>query len=99
MGDDTEFVMLDPVGVPQVAQPLKLSRRVTNLNGKALGLLFDGHYSAIYFWPALERRLRETFDFSSVVSRVKEGVTAGAPAVMLDEIASQSDIAVIGVGA
>ncbi|MFH1485413.1 MAG: hypothetical protein ABIH46_05015 [Chloroflexota bacterium] len=99
MSTEMDFVLLDPVGEAEVARPIKVSPRVADVNRKAMGLLFDGHYAAIYFWEAFEKKLRAKHNFTSLISKVKDSAGGGAPKELVDEIAAKSDVVVVGVGA
>ncbi|MDO8531682.1 MAG: hypothetical protein Q7T26_05885 [Dehalococcoidia bacterium] len=93
------MVLLDPVGyVPEEAAK-KLTTRLSDLTNKKVGFVFDGHYMAEHFWPAMEEDLVKRLHLAGKVSRIKPNVGAPAPQAMVDEVASQVDIAVTGMAA
>ncbi|MEK7873556.1 MAG: hypothetical protein AAB502_06845 [Chloroflexota bacterium] len=93
------MVLLDPVGrIPEEAAK-KLSVRLPDLTNKKVGFIFDGHYMAEHFWPAMEEDLVKRLRLKGKVSRVKPNVGAPAPQAMVDEVAAQVDIAVTGMAA
>ncbi len=93
------MVLLDPVGhVPEEAAK-KLTTRLSDLANKKVGFVFDGHYMAEHFWPAMEEDLVKRLHLAGKVSRIKPNVGAPAPQAMVDEVAAQVDIAVTGMAA
>jgi len=74
--------------------------RIEELHQQRLGLLFNGHVSAVKFWKHLEVILSELYHPRSVASLRKENTFA--PAAAEEEIAelkSRTEMVIIGVGA
>jgi hypothetical protein len=90
--------MMNPVARPH-REPLRNPVRVAELQGQRLGLLFNGHVSAVNFWAHLEDLCRELYHPQSVTSLRKENTFA--PAAAESEIAqlARTDLALVGVGA
>ena len=95
------YVLLDPVAAIKV-EDAGLQKPVIpldSLKGKSIGFLFDGHYSAVDYWDSLQKKVTAQFTPMKVVSHVKPNVGAPATKEMIDQVASQVDIAIVGVGA
>lgn len=100
MTQGTGFVLLDPVGEVQAVVSREVSANLPTADGKAVGLLYNGHYAAIFFWEAFQRGIEERKSFSNVICRVKgKGGSVGVSKEALEEIATRSDMVVVGVGA
>ncbi|MBI4307625.1 MAG: hypothetical protein HY684_02340 [Chloroflexi bacterium] len=93
------LVLLDPVGRLPEEKPQRLAGRLADLTGKKVGFIFDGHYMAADFWPAMEEELVRRLRLAGKVSRIKPNVGAPAPQAMVEEVASQVDVAVTGMAA
>ena len=73
---------------------------IEELYGRHLGLLFNGHVSAVNFWKHLEAILSELYRPRSVASMRKENTFAPAAAEgEIAELKTRTDLVVIGVGA
>jgi hypothetical protein len=90
--------MMNPVARPH-GEALRNPVRVAELQGQRLGLLFNGHVSAVKFWAHLEDLFTELYRPQSVTSLRKENTFA--PAAAESEIAqlARTDLVVVGVGA
>ncbi|MFH1484940.1 MAG: hypothetical protein ABIH46_02620 [Chloroflexota bacterium] len=91
-------VMLNPVadaGIPAA----EIATRVGSLDGKAIGFLFNGHYSGPVLFDTVRQKLTQKFKFSDVINKVKPNVGAPSPAETIADVAAKSDLAVLGVGA
>ena len=90
--------MMNPVATPH-GEAFRSPVRIEQLQGQRLGLLFNGHVSAVKFWVCLEDRLTELYQPQSVTSLRKENTFA--PAAADSEIArlTGTDLVVVGVGA
>ncbi|MBI2907427.1 MAG: hypothetical protein HYX92_07230 [Chloroflexi bacterium] len=94
----SRIVMINPVadaGIPAS----EVAPRIGGLNDKAMGFLYNGHYSAPVLFDAVRQKLTEKFKFSSVVDKVKPNVGAPSPDATIDEVAAKCDAVVLGVGA
>lgn len=88
--------MLDPVGQVETGTG-DLAERVSDLNGKTLGFIFNGHYSARVLFARVRERLEENFKFSEVIYKLKPNLGARSPKETIEELASKCDVAVVGV--
>ena len=90
--------MMNPVAQPY-GEAFRGPIRIEELQGQRLGLLFNGHVSAVKFWGCLEDQLTELYEPQSVTSLRKENTFA--PAAAEGEIAylTRTDLVVVGVGA
>ena len=90
--------MMNPVARPH-GEPFRSPVRIGELQGQRLGLLFNGHVSAVKFWGHLEDLFTELYHPQSVTSLRKENTFA--PAGAESEIAqlARTDLVVVGVGA
>ncbi|MDO8532779.1 MAG: hypothetical protein Q7T26_11580 [Dehalococcoidia bacterium] len=95
------YVLLDPVAAIQVEDtgPQKTIVPLDTLKGKSIGFLFDGHYSAVDYWAFLQKKVTAHFTPMKVVSHIKPNVGAPATKEMIDQVTSQVDVAIVGVGA
>ena len=96
-----KFVLLDPVAEIKVEDtgPQKAVAPLDTLEGKSIGFLFDGHYSAVDYWDALQGKVKGRFRPARIVAHVKPNVGAPATKEMVEAVASQVDMAIVGVGA
>jgi len=91
--------MMNPVARPY-GELFRSPARIEELSGQRLGLLFNGHVSAVKFWRHLEELFSELYRPRSVISLRKENTFA--PAASEGEIAqlkNRTGLAVVGVGA
>ncbi|HEU4341116.1 MAG TPA: hypothetical protein VFU31_06050 [Candidatus Binatia bacterium] len=91
--------MMNPVAKPH-GEAFRSPIRIGELQGRRLGLLFNGHVSAVKFWAHVEDLLAELYHPESVLSLRKENTFA--PAAADSEIAhlkTRTDLVVVGVGA
>jgi hypothetical protein len=91
--------MMNPVAKPH-GETFRNPIRIGELQGRRLGLLFNGHVSAVNFWRHLEDLFAELYHPQSVASLRKENTFA--PAAAESEIAhfkTRTDLVVVGVGA
>lgn len=92
------IVMLNPVadaGIPAA----EVAPRVASLDGKVVGFLFNGHYSAPVLFDTVRQKLTGRFKFSDVINKVKPNVGAPSPDETIAEVAAKCDMVVLGVGA
>ena len=72
--------------------------RFTELNGKVVGLLDNSKPNADKLEERFAQLLRERLDVAKVVTRRKISAQQGAPKEYLDELASQADFILSGLG-
>lgn len=91
--------MMNPVAKPHREAFLR-PVRIEELDGRRLGLLFNGHVSAVKFWKQLEDLFSELYHPRSVTSLRKENTFAPAAADgEIAELKTRTELVVIGVGA
>lgn len=92
------IVMLDPMD-DGVVPAVHAAPRVAELNGKAIGFLFNGHNSGAKLFDATIEKMTSEFRFSGVLSKVKPILGAPMTPAAIAELATQCDVVVLGVGA
>ncbi len=92
--------ILDPTGLSErpTAEGLTLAPRRTDLSGVKIGLLENGKQNARRFLEDVADVLRERHGAGEVQLRRKEVFSQPAPPELVDELSSQSDVVVIGIG-
>ena len=91
--------MMNPVAKPH-GGAFRAAVPIEELHGRRLGLLFNGHVSAVKFWKQLEVMLSELYHPRSLTSLRKENTFAPAAADgEIAELKNRTELAVIGVGA
>ncbi len=91
--------MMNPVARPQAEVPRE-PVPIEELQGRRLGLLFNGHVSSVKFWSELERILSERYRPESVASLRKENTFApAAGGGEIDRLRAEAEVVIVGVGA
>ena len=91
--------VLDPVAeirLVQRDQPLRVLEALDNLR---VALVWSGHAATVKFWPVLERALEQTFRPREILKVYKLSTWNAASPAEIEEIARESDYAIVGVGA
>ena len=90
--------LMDPTG-KSAEIPSRLSlRRLSDLDGKTVGLLDNGKHNASRVLDAVAELLQERYQVKEVVRRRKGNVSLPAPANVIEELAERSDVVIAGVG-
>jgi len=89
--------LIDPTSAP-VTEAFQLPERPASLDGKVLGILVHNKWHAPIFFGFVEKKLREKYDIKQVIWGRKEFTSKPAPANLVDEMASQCDVAITGTG-
>lgn len=92
------ILLFDPVCEPEVIDR-RSERKVDGLKGKKVGYVFNQHKSVLTFWKTLEQEVEKTLNPSDAHRVYKTNTWASAPEAALDELARNSDYALVGVGA
>jgi hypothetical protein len=91
--------MMNPVAKPH-REAFRRPVRIEELHGRQLGLLFNGHVSAVKFWKHLQDLLSELYHPRSVTSLRKENTFAPAAAQgEIAELTIRTELVLVGVGA
>ena len=92
--------IIDPTAGPagSTPGPLALAERPETLSGLRLGLLANIKRNAEQFLDEVAALLGEQYGVKAVVARKKPDITNTAPEQMLDDLRTQCDIVVVGVG-
>ncbi len=93
----TTIRVLDPTA-EAVAFGAVMAPRPTDLKGKAVGLLAIGKPNADRFLAAVADLLTTDSGVRAVLARDKKNPSRPAPSQMLDELARECDVVVVGVG-
>jgi len=92
------ILLLDPTG--NVAKPrLENERALDSLKGKKVGYIFNQHKSALIFWNALEQEIKKKLCPATVYRIYKENTWAPAPKAEVARLVSETDYALVGLGA
>ncbi|HEY1518399.1 MAG TPA: hypothetical protein VGF91_18370 [Solirubrobacteraceae bacterium] len=92
--------ILDPTGLSQrdAQAGLELAPRRADLSGATVGLLENGKQNARQFLEDVADILRERYGAGEARLRRKENFAQPAPAELIDQLSSESDLVVIGIG-
>ena len=92
--------VLDPTAKTMTVE-LEIAPRVSDLNGKVLGLLSNGKPNFAIFLSRVEELLGQRFEFAEVVridkAVVGSGVAAALPVDAMGEFAAKCDVVVNGM--
>jgi hypothetical protein len=93
------MIVLSPEGKAKTsATRVAALPRFADLNGKVVGLLDNSKPNADKLGERFAQLLRERLDVGKVVTRRKISAQQGAPKEYLDELASQADFILSGLG-
>jgi hypothetical protein len=92
-----KLILCNPVGVASTS--VRRDNAPMWAPGARLGLLFNNHVSSYRVWKRLEALVAERLGASEVVRVWKENTFAPAPPAAVRQLASGSDIAIVGVAA
>lgn len=90
--------LLDPTGtIARTAT--KAESILETLQGRKVGFVFNQHATGLTFWEALEKGVQERFKPSAVERLYKENTWAPAAKGLVDKLVSETDYALVGLGA
>jgi hypothetical protein len=93
------MIVLSPEGKAQTsAKPIAALPKFHDLRGKVIGLLDNSKPNADKLGERFEQLLREKYSIAGVVKRRKLTAQEGAPKQYLDDLASQADFILSGLG-
>lgn len=92
--------ILDPTGLSGKSTNvgLTLAPRRGELSGARVGLLENGKQNASLFLTEVADILRERYGTGEAKLRRKENFAQPAPQELIDQLSSESDLVVIGIG-
>jgi hypothetical protein len=92
--------ILDPTGLStrETSPAFTLADRPAQLSGVKIGLLENGKQNAKLFLEDVATVLREQYGAGQVELRRKEVFSQPAPPELVEELSSQSEVVVIGIG-
>jgi hypothetical protein len=92
--------ILDPTGLSRrdAQAGLELALRRADLTGATVGLLENGKQNARLFLEDVADVLCERYGAGEVRLRRKENFAQPAPPELVDQLSSESDLVVIGIG-
>lgn len=92
--------ILDPTGLSgkTTSVGLTLAPRSGELAGARIGLLENGKQNASLFLTEVADILRERYGAGEARLRRKENFAQPAPQELIDQLSSESDLVVIGIG-
>ena len=93
------MIVLSPEGKAQTsAAKIAAMPQFTDLRGKVVGLLDNSKPNADKLAERFAELLKERYGVASVITRRKLTAQQGAPKQYLDELASQADFVICGLG-
>jgi len=93
----TKLKVLDP-SWEETAAKGKLSRRLDTLDGKTLGILWNGRPTGDKIFDGMVKLLKERHKIKEVVLRDKPYIGNIAPPEIFEELAAKCNAVVTGVG-
>ncbi|HYC48068.1 MAG TPA: hypothetical protein VED01_21555 [Burkholderiales bacterium] len=88
----------DPVGDVQKARA-GTARTLEVLAGRKVGFVFNQHVSAVAFWDAFEKAVETRHAPAHVARLYKPAHSVTAPLADIERLATETDYALVGVGA
>lgn len=92
-----ELWVLDPTTEPDHVEA-SMALRPDTLDGKLLGILDNAKPNADKILDMVGEVVATSYNLAGLVKRQKPDPTRGAPQEILDEMAEQCHIAIVGVG-
>ena len=91
------LLILDPTTGPEPMQ-VAMAVRPDTLDGKVVGFLDNGKDNADKLLDLVAEIVAKRHKLAGAVRRRKPNGSKGAPPEMLDEMAEECDVAIVGVG-
>ena len=89
--------ILDPTVEPEPTES-SVAKRVSDLDGKVLGLLANGKVNGDHLLDLVRDELRARYDIRDVVVMTKSSASRVADDAMMEALASQCDVVVTAIG-
>ena len=99
MGNDNvqKLVLVSPVNEAEIAEST-YAPRLTDLQGKRVGLLDNSKNNANKLLDAMAVILDEQYGFSEIVRRRKPSASKPVAPEVIDELKASCDLVIVGVG-
>ena len=91
-------VLFDPVGSSSTAQQTLAPRRVTELQGRTVGLLLNRKDNADHLLDGIGDLLRERYAIGGVVRERKPNASRPVPDDLARQMAERCDVVVTAIG-
>ena len=92
-----QITVLNPTAPPRQLRT-DMAPRSDDLRGKAVGFLWNSKPNGDVLFQRLEQLLREKYEVPAVLYRRKPTASIPAAAPVVDELAAQVAVAVVGLG-
>jgi hypothetical protein len=95
--EQMDMVLLDPT-VEALPDNTNMAPRLTDLNGRVLGLLANGKRNSDALLDAVTSLLQDTYDVKGVVRLNKRDVSRPAKQEIVDELLEKCDAVITAIG-
>ncbi len=92
-----KMIALDPRG-EVLEEDIDMASRLDTLDGKRIGLLFDGRLNGDKLLWNLTDLIKGQFEVGEITFRQRPNVSDVSPPELLDELAEKSDATLIAIG-
>ena len=89
--------VLDPTTEPKPMSAV-MAQRADTLDGKVIGILDNGKHNADKILALVEKALAKRYNLAGVVTKRKRDASKPASQDILDEMAEECQVAIVGVG-
>ena len=93
----TKFVLLDPT-VQALPDNTSMAPRVSDLNGKVIGLLANGKRNSEQLLEAVCGLIQDSYELKGVVRANKRDASRPAPQKIVDELVEKCDVVITATG-
>lgn len=93
-----KMITLDPRADEVMVEDITMAPRLDSLNGKRIGLLFDGRLNGDKLLWNVADLLKERYEIGEVTFRARPNVSDVSPSDLLDELAEKADATLIAIG-
>ena len=90
------IVVLDPTAPPRQVRE-SMAPRLPDLQGRAVGFLWNNKPNGDVLFGRLEELLRQKYEISGVVHRSKPTASVGATEQVLEELAVSCEAVIVGL--
>ncbi len=91
------ITVLNPTAPPRELRTV-MALRPEDLRGKSVGFLWNSKPNGYVLFQRLEQLLREKYEIPSALYRRKPTASIPADAQVIEELATQVEVAVVGLG-